>query len=115
MSGGRNRRVGRYLGICKSVKVVAIRRVDVLVSVAFHQCSNSGPLGLVIVVLDGQRTHLVFVEGKAFQSVDLASFDVETYVMNISRRIRALEDVSQRDGRDLHDGSRVDYFLSRIA
>src|SRR5438046_265177 len=68
-----------------------------VVSVTVHQDLDIATLGLLEIVLDGKRTHLISVERKAPKRLELATFDIQTNEMNESRRRGGLEDFAEGD------------------
>src|SRR5262249_12634129 len=80
---------------------------NALVAVVFHQHFDVTSLGFEKVMLDRQRTELVFVEGEAVEGGDLSSFNVYAHVINEVRRLRAIENVSECLRAELDGGSFV--------
>jgi hypothetical protein len=99
----------------RQVEIVPNRRVHALVAVAFHQGFDVTALGFAEIVLDGQRADLILLERKAFQCMELPSFDIQAHIMNASRSLRAFEDVRECHGRELdRPGIESFVFLHRL-
>src|SRR5580765_6380228 len=100
----------RQLRFCGHVVIVLIPGIYALVPVTLHQGFDIAALGLLEVVLDGQRTDLIPVERKATKRLELAAFDVQADEMNESRRFGGLEDFPEGDRNELNRPR----FLSRL-
>src|SRR5579862_1137543 len=71
------------------------------VAMALHQAEDLAPFRFFPVVLDIERANRVPIERKPAERLELGPFYVKAEEVDESRRLRALEDVAERDRREL--------------